>query len=329
MQPQEPEQGQPSDGPTMQGRVSPLRRWAERLACWGFCAAMVAAVLLNMALSPATGGPTEGAIGVLGATAGVFGLLWWSLASWRRKGAALAQRLSAQEQTAWWLRRLVVRGLLLGLLGFLAFPPAALSSSPGILPFLLGLTGVSLLLVVVAPLALLIHAFLFRIQMSLLEFMVTMVAGMAAGVILLSAGDDKGVGNGDYALCAIPLVLGLGVTWCGTLWGLSAARRLGEGRPWPRLGLMALGWLMIPGVFALPTAPIITIALVVGLGPPLALVLGSWAALGVFAIGVRIEQRALRREQEAQKKSEAAGGPAPPPTLGGGDKDERKEESGK
>jgi hypothetical protein len=45
----------------------------------------------------------------------------------------------------------------------------------------------------------------------------------------------------------------------GSLWGLSAAKRLGEERTWPRLGLLFLGWTFTPGGICAFIVPLIVI----------------------------------------------------------------------
>lgn len=117
-------------------------------------------------------------------------------------------------------------------------------------------------LVVLAPclifmgsaLLLLIRFFFLQTQAHLVEVLFTLVAGaLSLGVMLKhnSPGLEytKGIGTVLFFLiAAVPAVL----IFTGALWGFSSARRLGEARPWHRLGLIICGWGLMAGIGAFP-----------------------------------------------------------------------------
>ena len=105
---------------------------------------------------------------------------------------------------------------------------------------------------IVPILAYLAHALYFRIQARMHEFMLTLVVStLPLGLILMRMRDiprpepldlPKGIVAGLF-----PALMLLS----GSIWGLSAARRLQEGRAWVRLGIMVVGWLVFPASIAL------------------------------------------------------------------------------
>ena len=125
---------------------------------------------------------------------------------------------------------------------------------------LLFLYGVGIVTGILCTLGLVFCIFFQRTQASLLECMLVMALssiplGLAAK--MLQAGFR--IGTLEHWVVAVGVAMGpflfiLG----GAVWGFSAARRLGEHRTWPRLGLIVLGWELVVGMPLVLAMPIIT-----------------------------------------------------------------------
>ncbi|MCZ7645809.1 MAG: hypothetical protein M5U26_11075 [Planctomycetota bacterium] len=70
--------------------------------------------------------------------------------------------------------------------------------------------------------------------------------------------------NSELAMGAVAALV-VAVFGVGATWGWSAMRRLNVARTWPRLGLLVVGWILIPGACALiPVVLTTVICLLIG-----------------------------------------------------------------
>ncbi|HEY3319534.1 MAG TPA: hypothetical protein VGP72_03550 [Planctomycetota bacterium] len=76
----------------------------------------------------------------------------------------------------------------------------------------------------------------------------------------------------------------------GAVWGLSLAGRLGEQRSWRRLGLLALGWMVIPSMFCLVALPFQILLVVFGEFAPWWLLICCGGS-APFWVGWKLEKR--------------------------------------
>lgn len=110
---------------------------------------------------------------------------------------------------------------------------------------------VVVLVVVLSPLVfVLLRVFYTQVQVHLLEYMLTLIIStLPMGLLLATAKGSTNPGRsaGAVVLGLFPMLAII----AGSLWGLSAARRMGEERTWPRLGLMLLGWTVLPSLACL------------------------------------------------------------------------------
>jgi len=125
---------------------------------------------------------------------------------------------------------------------FAAIPCASLfPNQPGAPP-----RGIQILMAIyVFPaLAWLLFLAFFRLQAHILELLLILPAcSLPAGLALNMTGTDESI---RWLVGTVGLILLAG----GSVWGLSIAQRSGERRTWPRLGLLALGWCLCPGMVA-------------------------------------------------------------------------------
>jgi hypothetical protein len=101
-----------------------------------------------------------------------------------------------------------------------------------------------------------------QVQAHIIEFFLTLVVSTLPMGVLLAIG--KKAADDPWSGLYLPKVLTLGLfpmmlIFAGSLWGLSAARRLGEERTWPRLGLLFLGWTFTPGGICAVVVPVVEI----------------------------------------------------------------------
>ena len=124
------------------------------------------------------------------------------------------------------------------------------------------ITGIFLLI----PLGVVAHSAFFKTQASLLESLVMLLIGilpLGTGLtLLLRAGPDpKSIDLAKTLVgCAFPMILIFG----GSVWGLSAAQRLGETGTLRRMLLLAAGWGLAFALLALPAAGVTTLAVLFG-----------------------------------------------------------------
>ncbi|MCW8133067.1 MAG: hypothetical protein KIS92_22155 [Planctomycetota bacterium] len=98
--------------------------------------------------------------------------------------------------------------------------------------------------------AYLVYVLLVRLQMYLIEFFVTLVmASVPLGISQALLDRTPEVNAEDnptlkaILLAAFPAIF----LFSGSVWGMSAIKRLGEQRAWHRLGMIAAGWGIVVG----------------------------------------------------------------------------------
>ena len=174
--------------------------------------------------------------------------------------------------------------------------------------------GIGLLGIALCAVGLVMHFFFFRTQASLLEVMLTLsVSSIPLGLTARFVQQEaiwfkreefiQYVGFGCMGFFPMLMI------FAGSVWGFSAARRLGERRTWPRLGLMVLGWCLVFGMPLLIVMPIASIPLVLSIGealfdprvtneawPEYALfLLAGWAMVWFVVYAIRVERRCRAR----------------------------------
>lgn len=103
-----------------------------------------------------------------------------------------------------------------------------------------------------ALLAMVTMQFYGHVRASLLEFMLTLIAGsVPSGLLMRLAYDSGAFVDLDrlpfaVAVALVPFALAL----LGTAWALPRAEVLGVRSVWLRLGMMLVGWALVPAVFA-------------------------------------------------------------------------------
>jgi len=120
-----------------------------------------------------------------------------------------------------------------------------------------------------APLICLMYLMLFRLQASLLEFLIIVsAAANVLGLTLRSAasGDSGSRSGSAFMTGALAMVL-VYMLLGGAVWGLSAARRLGERRAWPRLRLIGLGMGIYPAGAMAIAGPFLIVEGLTAYGP--------------------------------------------------------------
>ena len=153
--------------------------------------------------------------------------------------------------------------------------------------------GISVVLLpIVAYLA---YTLYFRIQARMHEFMLTLVVSTMPLGFLLSMFQESPERTSKLELAKI-LVIGMFPTMLlfgGSIWALSAAQRIKVERTWTRLGMMLVGWLVIPAaVYA-----IIAIGVVISaekLDWPVVVILGI-APIPLY-LAYRIERACPKRD---------------------------------
>ena len=158
------------------------------------------------------------------------------------------------------------------------------------------------------PLGVVAYFAFFRTQASLLESLVMLIVGilpLGTGLtLLLRAGPDpKSIDLAKTIVgCAFPMILIFG----GSVWGLSAAQRLGETDTLRRIMLLAAGWGLAFALLAIPSAGVTTLAVLSGVKflRVATLILWSISILGVP--GYCIEQRCKGLEKVIRFRSPKA-----------------------
>jgi len=91
-----------------------------------------------------------------------------------------------------------------------------------------------------------------QVQAHLLEFMlILIVSTLPMGVMLNLAAHSGYYSSSNEARAVLGGLFPLLLIFAGSLWALSSARRLGEERTWHRLGLLLVGWLIVPSIVCL------------------------------------------------------------------------------
>ena len=90
-----------------------------------------------------------------------------------------------------------------------------------------------------------------QVQVHLLEFMLTLIVSTLPMDLLLASTKDSRGPDWNEARAALLGFFPMLIIIAGSLWGLSAAKRMKEERTWHRLGLMLLGWTLVPSLACL------------------------------------------------------------------------------
>ena len=91
-----------------------------------------------------------------------------------------------------------------------------------------------------------------QVQAHLLEFMLMLIVStLPMGVLLNLVARHGAASSYDVAIAVLWGLFPLFLVFAGSLWALSAAKRLGEERTWHRLGLLLAGWLFVAGIACL------------------------------------------------------------------------------
>jgi len=147
--------------------------------------------------------------------------------------------------------------------------------------------GVLFFLMLLMPVIwVLIRALYSQVQARILEFMLTLVvATMPIGLMLnvvQSANHLKTRVDWEKSILIglFPAIILFG----GSIWGLSAARRMNEQRTWPRIGFILIGWIAFPSL---------AIPFVCGTMFPGSLIFIPGVFLGIYpmSIAIRIERK--------------------------------------
>ncbi|MCY3020818.1 MAG: hypothetical protein NTW87_17515 [Planctomycetota bacterium] len=154
------------------------------------------------------------------------------------------------------------------------------------------------------------HVLYTQVQAALLEFMLTLIVStIPLGVLARQAtmpGHNLEVPNAILAGLFPALII-----LAGSLWGLSAAKRLGEQRTWHRLGLMVVGWMIAPSFIA------VSVGVICSLGGVLRLLFDRqtdpWLLLSVFllplgaplVVAEAVERRCRAKAQAARTSVQA------------------------
>ena len=108
-------------------------------------------------------------------------------------------------------------------------------------------------IIFLAPIAFVLLRVLYtQVQAHLLEFMLILIVSMLPmGLMLNLVAHSGNYSSNEVAATVLIGLYPLMVIFAGSLWALSAARRLREERTWPRLGLLLLGWTIVPSLVCL------------------------------------------------------------------------------
>ena len=97
-------------------------------------------------------------------------------------------------------------------------------------------------------------------QIHILELLVTLVVGQLPALFISSW--VKFEPDEWFVFTIVCVFIPFLLVLAGSLWGLACARKLGEQRTWPRLGLMASGWGLVVGTLGIVVFPCATLALI-------------------------------------------------------------------